>query len=105
MKQSVTKKQVVKNIIYERIIEYRETLITTVIIMIPIIYFLYILNVHHYILPSLLGNSVIFRLDIYYRYFAIIFAFMQSKCSGIQFLITISPFDATAANINVPASI
>ena len=32
-------------------------------------------------------------------------AVKQSKCSGIQFFIVISPLVATAANINVPASI
>lgn len=77
MKQFTIKKQVIKDMIYDKIIEYRQTLITTVIMMVPVIYLLYILNVHHYILPSFLGNSVIFRLDIYYRYFAIIFAFMH----------------------------
>jgi len=71
------RKKTLKDKIYDKIIEYRKTLITTVIFMIPIIFILYILNVHHYILPKALGNSIIFRLDIYYRYFAIIFAFMH----------------------------
>ena len=34
-----------------------------------------------------------------------ILAVTQSKCSGIQFFINISPLEATAASINVPVSI
>ena len=77
MKIKIQKNKILKDKIYDGIVEYRKTLITTVVFMIPIIFILYILNIHHYIFPKLLGNSIIFRLDIYYRYFALIFAFMH----------------------------
>ena len=64
MKIKIKKKKTLKDKIYDKIIEYRKTLITSVIFLIPIIFILYILNVHHYIFPKALGNSVIFRLDI-----------------------------------------
>lgn len=76
MKIKIKKKKTLKDKIYDKIIEYRKTLITTVIIMIPIIFVLYILNVHNYIFPKAIDN-IIFRLDIYYRYLAIIFAFIH----------------------------
>lgn len=70
----VNKKQItVYDQIYDKIQEYRKTLITTVIIMIPIVFVLYLLNIHNYIFPE----TVIFRLDIYYRYFGIIFLLMH----------------------------
>jgi len=72
MKKNINKKKTIYDKIYEKIIEYRQTLITTVIIMIPIVFILYILNIHNYIFPKLLGYNVIFRLDIYYKYFAFI---------------------------------
>lgn len=74
MKKKETK---LKEQIYNTIIEYRPTIITAVIIMIPIIMILYILNLHHYIFPSILENKTVFRLDIYYRYFLYILAFMH----------------------------
>lgn len=77
MKIKIKRNKTLKDKIYNKIVEYRKTLITTIIFMIPIIFVLYILNVHNYIFPKTLGNSIIFRLDIYYRYFALIFAFMH----------------------------
>ena len=76
MKVKIKRKKTIRDKIYDKIIEYRPTLITTVIFIIPIIFVLYILNVHNYIFPKAI-NTVIFRLDLYYRYFAIIFAFMH----------------------------
>ena len=72
MKKNINKKKTIYDKIYEKIIEYRQTLITTVIIMIPIVFILYILNIHNYIFPKLLGYNVIFRLDIIFLVYPII---------------------------------
>lgn len=73
------KNEIKKNkydILYEKINSFRKFLIPFIIVMIPIIFLLFILNVHGYIFPDLLNGKTIFRLDIFYRYCFIILAFM-----------------------------
>ena len=100
--------------IYSMITEYRKTIITTIILMIPIIFVLYLLNIHNYIFPKVLEYNVIFRLDIYYRYFGIILAIMYlyelfykkekpniSDCFLYLFIITTIVSTIFAQNTNI----
>ena len=61
-----------KDLVYIKLCEYRENIIKYFLYSIPIVFILYLLNIHGYIF----SNSIIFRLDIYFGIMTFILGFI-----------------------------